>query len=1274
MADPVNQFSDLDLEGIVNQVGVAPPPPLSSDPQPATGSPSIFNPQRRADGIYMGEVANMTFGGLSEGYRGMKHTIADALNAPAEALGYKGAFSGDNLPLNPAEMLTSAVGLGVDALAPRLSKPDSELASAGRSVIKFLTGAFAGLGAARAIGGEAVPAIQALRGGFIGDFMVAGKGEDNLSNLLEEVPALSGPITQALAATPDDTKWETRFKAAIEGLIVGPVADSLLASVKVLRGVAAAGAEARAAAKAAGKSDEEALEAALAAGRSAADNHADDVAKVTDTLSAKPGDLPEQLELFPDVVRREENIRDVQVLLRGDKAIDPVTGREAALKLSDDVAEELQAKFTTAPQDGQGIRLGALSEKARGEVLAALRAEKLIPEEALSVKHVKPRPYQLKDDAREAIRKAIDDIPEGYSMSEAIAYGFKEPGALASTFNVRYMADSADVQGTLDAFAKELKPMIDARRGGAYMSFKDAEGLADWLGMNPRTLLAGISNAARHSEMMQSYVIAGKVWMQSLTADIARISRAIDAGTATGTAEVELARRMSVLEDLVVNLKGLQTSAARTTAIGRIRTSPDLGAAELSHLLGELDRVDFKIVARKIAAAEGDTKAIVQMVTGGALDKTLAIANEVYINGLLASIKTHVVNTASGFAHTLMLPTYRMVGGLLTWDRASMVEGASYLRALKAHIGDAFVHSGKAFRTESSILDTAYRQIEVERHSIKAETFNLSDGNIVGQGVNALGIAVRMPSRFLTAEDEFLKQLNYRASVTAKASRDAYERGLRDDILVDYYVDGALKKVSQVDAHIMDRMAKAFEPAHGFALDDAALRDARRVTFTQPLKAETWITGGTTFGERVQQMAGNHPLIRHFVLPFVRVPVNIMREAQELTPLAPLKAQWWADYKAGGAQRADAVGRMAIGTMAIIGGSLAVAEGKLTGGGPADPELKRALLQKGWQPYSIRVGEDENGAPRWLSFQRADPWATVLGIIADAGYVFGKMDEKTETEFASSLSLALANALNSRSYLRGLTDIMSALGNGYDKEGRFEQLLVQRLASYIPAYMRDVAMITEGDAELKRTRTVLDGLMARVPGMSDAVEAQRDNFGRKRELPMGVGMQAVNPFALSTEKPSRPYQELAYWAESPIKARFPLPHYKFDGNIDLTQFRNARTGQSAWDRWMELHDTPLLRGRSLHEALDEVIGSETYNRLKRSAPDHIYNDHPALRMLRDTMDGYREVAFERMLKEDGFEPLREAIFAYRMNRAVVPINPDARRESDTLEELLKRRK
>jgi len=124
---------------------------------------------------------------------------------------------------------------------PTTDKADSVTGGLIRGVSQFVTG-FVGAGKFKAMqalkptttsGKIGKAAIQ----GAMADFAAFDPHEERLSNLVESSPALQNPVTEFLAASPDDNAAEGRFKNAVEGLGIGVAVDGLLTGLKIWRNV-----------------------------------------------------------------------------------------------------------------------------------------------------------------------------------------------------------------------------------------------------------------------------------------------------------------------------------------------------------------------------------------------------------------------------------------------------------------------------------------------------------------------------------------------------------------------------------------------------------------------------------------------------------------------------------------------------------------------------------------------------------------------------------------------------------------------------------------------------------------------------------------------------------------------------------------------------------------------------------------------------------------------------------------------------------------------------
>ena len=159
------------------------------------------------------------FGGAIEAPR---QAVAGFLDATAEA----------------ASMMESIIPLGtISGAEPEYIEIEADprtVTGAGvRAISQFLKGFVPALRGVKALGvtGFAAPAAA----GAIAYASVFYPQEERLSNLIQEVPELQNPITEYLAASPEDTDAEGRLKGALEGLLAGGIADGLIQGIRLVK-------------------------------------------------------------------------------------------------------------------------------------------------------------------------------------------------------------------------------------------------------------------------------------------------------------------------------------------------------------------------------------------------------------------------------------------------------------------------------------------------------------------------------------------------------------------------------------------------------------------------------------------------------------------------------------------------------------------------------------------------------------------------------------------------------------------------------------------------------------------------------------------------------------------------------------------------------------------------------------------------------------------------------------------------------------------------------
>lgn len=115
-----------------------------------------------------------------------------------------------------------------------IDEPRSATGGVIRNISQFLTGFLPASRALKAAGVTGAITNPASAGAFA-DMAVFDPVEERLSNLIQSVPELQNPITEFLAASPDDSEAEGRIKNALEGLGIGTFADLMFRGLRALR-------------------------------------------------------------------------------------------------------------------------------------------------------------------------------------------------------------------------------------------------------------------------------------------------------------------------------------------------------------------------------------------------------------------------------------------------------------------------------------------------------------------------------------------------------------------------------------------------------------------------------------------------------------------------------------------------------------------------------------------------------------------------------------------------------------------------------------------------------------------------------------------------------------------------------------------------------------------------------------------------------------------------------------------------------------------------------
>ena len=661
----------------------------------------------------------------------------------------------------------------------------------------------------------------------------------------------------------------------------------------------------------------------------------------------------------------------------------------------------------------------------------------------------------------------------------------------------------------------------------------------------------------------------------------AQVKRAITTGDDNDFKSVLV--QLRALGEYVNALKGVRAETGRALAImneplkgltdylrqiDEIMTSPDANGgmtrSKLLRILGAMRTPEDHIKVARLVAKPGMVKAGI----------------EVWMGALLSGPVTHMANIVSNTVMLTKTPLEYLIGGLVPGGGIPPQEGIARFAALIGGLGssmDIFWKTLKSGAPDAGVGGSKFIEIPP---AFTAEAMGMNPNSRLAHITDFFGeYVVRGSFRLLLASDEAFKYLNYISSLKGEAVRTALSEGLPR-------------------AARAERVAELLaDPPPGMIKRAQAL--AKQNTFQKELGE---------VGSLVGDLSNSHPLAK-IVLPFVKVPINVFKEATDLTPLALLKNSFHKELTSSDpVRRRIAQTKLTMGTTFMGYMAYLALDETITGNGPSDPALRRVWL-KTHRPVSVNLGKDPaTGKTKWLELGRVEPFSSVMGMAADAVQMWGYMDEATQSQIVTGLAAILAKNFTSKTFTKGLAGALKA----GDNPERFGPTFVEKtIASLVPNVLNQLNT-TFNDPVVKEMRSLLDRIKARVPGFSDDVPPMLDLKGEPVLQP--PGLVPFSPVFMMAMKEDPVADEMM---------RIRLGFSQISDKIDGVELSNKENHQ------LQLF---FLRGkardgRTLYQTLHKVMNSSSYRRTSVS-------DQDRKAVLQNIIGSYRTMARGR-LRRDG---------------------------------------
>ena len=880
------------------------------------------------------------------------------------------------------------------------------------------------------------------------------------------------------------------------------------------------------------------------------------------------------------------------------------------------------------------------------------------------------------------------------TLAKKIAVG----GEQALLSNIRLVSSESDLVPLVRSLATNQN--LDALEGGYRAKTSEKEileegrDMSDILGGNKNVLEAEFKKLKESGDGYTNQFNKDQKAIKVLNNVLARKTHdfAIEArGLTKGTDEYERAvAEMKYFLNLTNASQNLFAQFGRTASLAMLQRKymfkeikgkkidplPDnLTPQDIAKLndqrLGSMS--DEKLIDLVANAKSGDDieAAINRIAKGSQGNNMMDMVQEYWMNSLLSGPTTQLVNLI-GSAVTYAVGTVeRTVGSALSGNFALTRATLQYSFSAQA-IADAFKLAGRALKHGEAISIPEAKLFDDRKNSIKAINYSPAGGdNAFSRTFNFLGEAIRLPSRGLIGGDEFFKAFNYRVYVQQELAAEAIRKGLRGKELDKYVADrlqGYITDTGRIfneagirkDAEIKaDEMDLKFEERQNFI--DNEIVKATQKPFVLPDGTELSYKDRGVLAAKAEQMAKinthtqdsensmskmlsrltqQHPTLK-FVIPFVRTPTNLLTYGISRSPFGSLQVLS-KDFRAklrspDASVRAETRGRLAtsVATTASLLYFLQSGKGQglITGYGPKNKE-QRESWEMANQQYSIKVGD------KWVSYNRLDPIATILGVVADINeaQTYNELDDGDLEKVFSVAALAFSNNITSKSYVQGLDNLFDFL-KFKDPVRDAEKFLGSIAGGFVPNVINQ-SLNYEEDRPLREARGIIDRMIKRTPAGGN-LPPRRNVLGEVMTVPNSGGPAGVfNPLYIKEDP-----KNVVEYEISNLRSGFRQPsRFLRPGveELDMKEYYNPETGQQSYDRFLELVGTSTIRGRTLRQSLERMFKSKEYAALSgEDLKDETGSDSPKVVALRRMIRAYRGVAKSKMLQENPELRMRE---------------------------------
>lgn len=573
-------------------------------------------------------------------------------------------------------------------------------------------------------------------------------------------------------------------------------------------------------------------------------------------------------------------------------------------------------------------------------------------------------------------------------------------------------------------------------------------------------------------------------------ANAAAVRERIDALRANGLSTEEIASVIAdaidrsrpgykMMETFIKRIKALETQIAGTV-------DPALKKAmekDLAKVTADFDKALEALTKETAKGVLSRTRRVLDMVVELKLNALLYSLKTVAVTVPIGNMMNVAVRTAGEFFGTMlqrgMRDAFTITAAKYTGMRAGYTSGLDMLQGM-------FAAGRRAFVEERAVL-TADSFTEMYGKAISSGALGLNPAGVTGKTVDTVGKVVRVPTRLLAFNDDFIGSAIARSEVGAHAAMNFLDQLrvrkselttiLKDPTLpparrtaLQAELDGLRKNptiaVKEVDnltgkpvnkamtkqEYIEWRVKNAFDETGTQLIDNNVAQAVDEVLLKNAFESK--------FMKDLEGVATN-PVSRLLFQPFFRAPIRAMQAGFEMIPILGRMSPTFRDALSGARgprEQAIAKGKVMLGWALSFYIANKIANNEVTAAGPNSAAERRVWLASGWKPNSIKIGGE------WWDYSNAEPLGTMIKVYANfyrnmETYGVRKDKEEAVKEAMLAMATGVVTSITDSSMLTGAQKTLQMLGvvNKEDQAGRvMEKFAGEQLASFIPAFLKQI--------------------------------------------------------------------------------------------------------------------------------------------------------------------------------------------------------------------------